>query len=530
MECFVSGRYEPYPAEEPTMIVEPGEIKHSLWLIPALVFLLLVTMFARTPLDTDMWWHLRAGEVSWISGSPLLTDIFSYTVYGTTWINHSWLAQVLLYLVYAGAALKGLTTLVALVAAATLILIYAEMAGPPLFRAFILILGGLVIAPVLSPRPQIFSLLMLAALSYVIFLNRYRGRNVYYLIPLIFILWSNLHGGYVLGLIFLGAWIIGEIFNIGLAATLPGIERRNEVIRARQHAGQLFTWTLIGGVVTIINPNGVRIWLVPFQTVGVAVLQDFIPEWASPNFHNLFEQPFIWLLIACFIAVSLAKLRLDGPELVTFGIFTYMALLSKRNFGPFAIIATPILAKYGWEAITAYREPLRGAGQSLLNFFHFRNIKARALPDWLRIGINCLLILVLGLIAIGKVLYVSSPAVVESSQSQIFPVEAVQWMAIHPVAREIFNDYNWGGYLIWHLRDIPVFIDGRTDLYKENILADYLTIQGGFENWHSLLEQYGVNSIFTATGSPLAEKLQSDPGWVQAYYDNRAVIFLRQLP
>ena len=97
--------------------------------------------------------------------------------------------------------------------------------------------------------------------------NYTRGGRYYYFIPLIFILWSNLHGGYVIGLILLGAWIVGELINVLLAFSLPSDERQTEISRASKHAGQIFIWAVIGGAATIINPNGIRIWLVPFQGI-----------------------------------------------------------------------------------------------------------------------------------------------------------------------------------------------------------------------------------------------------------------------
>ena len=96
-------------------------------------------------------------------------------------------------------------------------------------------------------------------------------------------------------------------------------------------------------------------WMIPFKTVGVGVLQELISEWASPDFHQLVQQPFLWLLFATLGIAGLSKRRLDGSDLVSIVGFAYLALLARRNYGPFAMVAAPVLSRHLYSLISDWR-------------------------------------------------------------------------------------------------------------------------------------------------------------------------------
>ena len=92
---------------------------------------------------------------------------------------------------------------------------------------------------------------------------------------------------------------------------------------------------------------------------------------------------------------------------------------------------------------------------------------------------------------------------------------------------ELFNEYNWGGYLTWELRDYPVYVDGRTDLYDDEILMEYLEIQAGRGEWEGTLKEYGAKVLLVEVNSGLAHSLSSNERWRWAYGDEKAVVFVR---
>ncbi|MFN3492827.1 MAG: hypothetical protein ACK40V_11475, partial [Anaerolineales bacterium] len=126
-----------------------------------LIFILLT----RTPIDADLWWHLRAGQVMVEQKQILLNDIFSYTRMGAEWVNAFWISEILLYAIYSLGGYFGLTFLVSIVGVAAFYLISRRLSGNPFLNGFILILASITAAPIWGPRPQILSFFMIALLD-----------------------------------------------------------------------------------------------------------------------------------------------------------------------------------------------------------------------------------------------------------------------------------------------------------------------------------------------------------------------------
>ncbi len=474
-------------------------------LIPVLVGLLVFLMAARTPLDSDLFWHLRAGENTITSLRPVLSDSMSYTRAGAAWVNHSWLSEVSLALLYRLGGFWGLSAFVALSAAVMMLWVYRLMKGPPLWRAFLVILACLVVAPLWTPRPQLFSLLLLVGLERL--LKRWRaGRaSLLWVIPL-FVLWSNLHGGYPLGMFLIGCWIAGELLNRLL--------RRETLPWAR--LGQLALAGLAGLAAVAINPNGPAMWAIPFQTLGVGTLQQAIPEWASPDFHELSQQPFLWMLALLLGAVGLSERAVEGPELVKVIFFAAMGLVARRNFGPFGLLAAPALSDWGWTLFERVlrRLPLGSAQGATLPVTRLRKVFYPAI------------LLLVGAAAIVKLYAVSAPDLLDSVLRERYPVEAAAWIRQQRPEGRMFSSYAWGGYLDWSLPEYPVFIDGRTDLFGDAIIGEWLKISNAENGWAEALERWQVNLVLLEPDAPLLKALQG-AGWRVLYRSQTAVLYGR---
>jgi hypothetical protein len=493
------------------------------WLVPALALILVFGMAARAPLDSDLWWHLRAGQTSLEQGRPLLVDTFSHTRAGEAWTNHSWLAQVILYLVFRSGGILALAGLVAALAAASLGMAYGQMEGHPLLRAFILVLAAAVAAPLWSPRPQLFSLLLFAALGFLLARYRKYGRGrLWQLVPL-FILWSNLHGGYILGLLLIGATGAGMIFDRMFREPDSENVRWSAITR-------LALWGAAGWFAVTINPNGFAMWAIPLKTVAVGALQALISEWASPDFHDLSQQPFLWLLFLTLICAALSRHRPSGAELFSVVGFAYLGFLARRNFGPFALVAAPALSRQladlampagerfaGW--MQRWQEAYRTDLQPTARFTFTPRV---------RIAFNIVILVVLSGGVLVKLLWVTSPGFYMTQSRSMFPAAAAEWIEGNAPPGKLFNDYNWGGYLTWTLRDYPVFVDGRTDLYDDEVLNGYLTAVQGKPGWEQVLVDYGVNLALVSPEGGLARELDRNPDWQRAYQDGTAAVYLRR--
>lgn len=480
--------------------------------------LLILIMAARTPLDTDMWWHMQAGKATIENRSPLLTDVFSFSRVGQAWINHSWLAEVIMFAAFEAGGFFGLGLWMVSLIVLSMGVMYLLLEGPPLYKTAWTVLAAMVIFWVWSPRPQLFSLVFFAFVLLV--LSRYQFQNKNYLLWLIpvFIFWSNFHGGYVWGFILLFCWILGQLINC-----LWGEDdtRAENWVKAKR----LMEMSLILAFAVLINPNGINTWLIPFKTVGVEVLQNFIDEWSSPNFHDPTLYPFLALFFINIAVMGMSKKRVDGVDLVSFLVFSCMALISKRNFAPFALLASPIGAKYSW--------PLIVAGFTRLQLL-FKRLNRKAdidradkknsgVHNSLRRVTNLLIVAILGGIGLIKLIFVTSPVIIETYSRQYYPVEAVEILQSHDFTDRILNSYGWGGYLDWNLPSGKVFVDGRTDLYGDEILNQYLTMINALPGWQGLFSQWDIHYVLLEPFQPIISQLQST-GWSVIYEDQTSIL------
>jgi hypothetical protein len=90
----------------------------------------------------------------------------------------------------------------------------------------------------------------------------------------------------------------------------------------------------------------------------------------------------------------------------------------------------------------------------------------------------------------------------------------------------VYNSYNWGGYLIW--RDIPVFVDGRADVYGDEFLFYYRQTFDPQPTWQEPLDEFAVDYVLMERNDPLTTLLAASQGWQQAYSDDVAMIFVRR--
>lgn len=484
------------------------------------VTLLLVFIIAiRVPLDSDMWWHLRAGKYTLETGKPLLSDLFSFSRQGDVWINHSWLGEVILYWFYKNAGFWGLGLVVALTATATMAILYRIIRGSAIFKAWFVILAAIISSFVWSPRPQIFSQLMFTILLGIVLKYRNQSDNrVIGWVFALFVLWSNLHGGYGLGILLLIFLFAGEFFQTFF---LNSHQSQEDL----QKLKKFFIWILMAGAGVVINPNGLNTLIIPFKTVRVQVLQTLIDEWASPDFHQLSMQPFVLLLFLVLFSFALTKKRPSGFELFGFLGFAYLALVAKRNFAPFAVFSALVVANHLPEILTEIGDNLK---QLWVDRFGKKNIRQSTPPPSFRRAVNFMFVGVLGLTAVLKWFYVTHPTIVNAYESQFFPQRAVAYLREKGIPPgNMLNSYGWGGYLIWYLPETPVFVDGRTDLFGDEILTEWLKIVNADDHWEELVEKWELNWFLIEPQLPVVQRLIEN-GWREYYRDEVSVVIIRE--
>lgn len=465
-----------------------------------IVFILLFAMAARVSVDTDMWWHLRVGEQIFDTGEMIYADSFSYTFAGAVHRNHSAGAQLLMRAVWELGGHAGMSLFTAILAVVGMYFLHRAGQGSIYVRAFVLIAGAAGAALFWSPRPQMFTFLFASVLVFLLrdFKRSQRSR-LWWIIPLMW-LWANAHGGFAIGYVFLAAFIAGELLNraFGLGDfPLAGIR-------------QLVWVSVISAMLLVINPNGVGIYALPFETLGLQALRRFIQEWQPPDFNQPFTWGWIALLLMTVAAVWASRLKFDWTDWLLVGGALAMALTAGRNLPFFVIAAVPVVTCH-------FDSVLRANGWTL-------QPKARESPG--RVCLNLLLVSLVMLGALAKVSAVADSDAIYDELSEVLPVDAVNYLNGAALEGNMFNSYNWGGYLMFYARQHRVYIDGRTDLYA-GFLNDYFGAAVGSDEWRGEFKEWDIRFALIETDSGLAQELSADDGWRTAYQDALASIFVR---
>ena len=479
-------------------------------LFVALFAIALFTMAVRETLDPDMWWHLRTGEYILQNGIPA-QDVFTFTVPQNVWVTHEWLSQLIMWLVYLAGDLPGLILFFAALIALTYWLLYLACAGRPYLAAFIVLLAAITSAIVWGARPQIFNLLLTAV--FILIVERvkdgqWRVRALWWL-PLLTLIWANLHSGYLLGVVLLGTYAVGGTAQRWLAAPTEGtLGKTAASAGSMQAVPHLFGVTAASFLAAAVNPSGVELWLYPFLTLGSGPMQAYIQEWLSPDFHQPYFWPFAAMLALGVLGWVFQKERPTITDLLLFMGMGAAGLLSARHIPLFAIVAAPTLAR-SWLRIGVDPKGLIKDEKPLGSLF--------AVLNWL------LLLLALATAVFWSISKISNN---EAAIAARYPVAAVDYLQETGLdeARG-YNSYNWGGYLIW--RGVPVFIDGRADVYGDPFLLYYRRTFDVRPDWQEPLDAYDVDYVLMENGSPLTAVLTVSPDWAQVYEDDLAQIFIR---
>jgi hypothetical protein len=488
-------------------------------LVVAITFMLIFAMAARVSLDTDTWWHLRTGQ--WIveRGAVPLTDPFSHTRAGADWRIPGWIVQAPLYLLFATFSYAGLNLFTAFFVTLAFVFVYRTCAGHPLLRAFALVLAVAVSAIYWSARPQIVSFALAGAFAWILYDFRERGRNRLWLLPPLMALWANAHGGFAIGFILLAFTLAGE----GVKWAWAWLSARyGDASAARAADWRPLAWLagigLACALAVMINPIGPEMLLYPFKTVGIGALRDFIQEWQSPNFHQRETQPFLWLLLGTLATVILSRRAANFTDLLLVCGLGYMGFLAGRNMPLLALVAPPLLTRHASELLADLRARfIRPAGAMTGG------------PGL--IVVNWVLLILIGLLALAKVISVLPAQVNEAQIAKMVPVKAAEFVRRARPAGPLFNSYNFGAYLLWALYpEYPVYTDGRTDLYDDAFLRQYLDTALGRPGALATLEAQGIRLVLVEADSLLGDRLSESGQWERLYRDEVAAVYGRVAP
>jgi hypothetical protein len=473
--------------------------------IVAILALGLFTMAARGVTDPDVWWHLRTGQLILHNQSLFHTDPYSFTRFGQAWVNHEWLSEVLLFGIYRLSGFGGLIMTFAAVIAATLLLVFIRSPGRPYLAALITLWGAVASAPSWGVRPQMFSLLLGSIFLVLLEASERRPRLLWWMAPLM-LLWANLHAGYPIGLAFIALFLIGETLE---AAISP--EAWQPFAPRLKRLAAVFTLCL---ALVAVNPNGLRIYWYPFETLRSAAMHRFIHEWFSPDFHDSTYLPMLLMLLGLIAGLALAPRCPRLRNMVLLLATIPAALRSIRHIPILVLVIVPVLAELAQAglrrsgATRVFRRPLAGSASRRLVF-------------------NLLVLLTFSAFTIIRVRQVISRQA--QTEAQHFPEAAAAFLQQKNPSGPMMNHYNWGGYFIWKLYpQYRVFMDGRADVYGDTFMTDFSDSYYLTDNWSKSLQIWGIRTVVLPPDAPLIIALRSNHEWEQLYADSQAVILTRR--
>jgi len=442
-------------------------------LLTALIFVPIVAGCALTPMQGDSWWQLRAGRDMWHSGQLMLSDVYSHTSYGAFWLNHEWLAEVIYYGAYLLGGLPGVTLLAAALITAGWSFTWRMTEGP-VRVAFALTLASLVPACMWwEPRPHAFSLLFIPATIYLVSRDRLAW------LPLIFVVWANCHGGVLLGFVLLGGALTARV----LAA--PADWKRPAIVLAACAAAMTAT------------PFGFSFWIeIPRSLARIRLYP--LDEWKRPELFDLRLLPF-WTMAVVFAAMVVRnwrRLRVPSPPLAVICgsalMLLPLAVMAKRNIGPFLMIAIPAVTMLLPRRAEAGTEA--AAGRPAINFA----IIATAIA------------IVAATIAVAY--YQRIPRL------RWQPVSSPALAALASCPGNLYNRYDEGGKILWFAPERKVFMDGRQDPFRPELVLEHIRMETEGADYRAAFARHDIKCAYLPTVSPTAAALISD-GWATLYRD-----------
>lgn len=450
--------------------------------------------------DPDYWWHVRTGRYIYETGTLPRVDIYSYTAAGRPWITHEWLTELLLYMVYQQFGYVGNVVLFSLIGVLTWAVVYAtcRRRGVGDLGTAVLVLWGAVMAMgSANVRPQALTTLFLAICMLLLTLYKEGKRGAIWLMPPLMALWVNAHGGYVIGLAVLGLSIVGEILR------RPAAPLRPLVLAAG-----------LSAAATLLNPHGLEALFYPFTYAGTSnASMQYIMEWQSPNFHNPYFLIFFGGGLMLAIMLGVRRQPLEVTEALWALAFSLMALLSARHIQLYAVVLVPLLGARLQAEVPAFRRAM-----SVL--------KGRRL-----LAVTCLVYFIGALSMVRWTRRGSTPLQLGREPSAAtYPSGAVEYIQSNDLENNLFNEYKWGGYLIYHLYPQQrVFVDGRADVYGDELIDKYVDVSRLRPRWREVIDENDVRMALVEKASPLAVVLGQDTRWREVFVGEVERLFVRQV-
>lgn len=515
--------------------------------------------------ERDFGWLLKTGQIIYENHAVPRADAYSYIAAGNKYIDSHWLYQVLLYASYRLLGIAGPTLLTAALALATFYFVYRTGLDKDKYAVAAALTAAAIImaSERFLTRPHVVTLFFLAAFLLILERHRERGTRLIFLLPVLQLLWVNMHGLFVFGLILPAVYLAFALLErtLKLPRELNLCKRQfirralsarfrptcaNELAPAEgRKSGRgldgkaLGAFSLVFLIMlgeSLLNPYTIELALYPltlFREIhsGANVVATSVGELAAPLASgdlSLSERVFIWMIGISALGFLLNLRRLNLTRLFLFAAFLYLALTARRNIDLFSVIAAPIAAMNfnqvldemfaRFEQLNLRRafavtqlvvSPLIMAGMLYLIFQIVTNRYYLSDRDLTRFGFGI--------------------------ARHAYPVKAANFVDAANPGGQMFNEPSDGGYLIWRFYpQRKVFFDGRWEVYGDSFFENFKMLCSDPRLFEKYAAAKGTRYVILPHSIPHEERLIKymigSPLWAAVYFDEVSVVFVRNIP
>jgi hypothetical protein len=536
------------------------------WLIPSiadLLFVAILCLLMFTPLavrllgDAGIGWHIRTGELITATHAIPRVDSFSSTTRGKPWFAWEWSYDILVGVLHHAAGLNGVVWLTALVIAAVFAWTFRLLVsrGTNLLLALVLVLLAASASMIhFLARPHVVSWLFTLAWFWILDsfetaglekpsrekTRRRQSGRILLLLPVLMLVWVNVHGGFVIGFVLLAIYWAGAMW-MWVWSREGELESLTRKLAAARQARRLALAGLLSILASLVNPYGWKLHVHIYEYLSNHFLMDHIQEFQSPNFHGVAEKCFAALLLIALIALACRVRESRQSHVLVILLAVYSGISSARSIPVSSLLLVlvigPMLTRAAgglkerrdfalWRMLRKSEQGLAGqpwAGPTFVSRMTAIELQLRGhLWPILAVFLTCGIALRGGMVGTTRLMDAHF-------DNKRFPARAVSFLGRSGIQDPVLTPDYWGGYLIYRLYPrLLVVADDRHDLYGEDFFKDYLKLMHGESGWQEFLGKYNVHSVLVPKDSTLASLLSVTAGWEVVYFpDDIAVLFLR---
>ena len=458
-------------------------------------------------LDGDIWFHLRTGLWILQNHAAPHSGLFSQYV-DRPWVDTSWAFDALTGGAYKLLGLRAVPVLLMgfkLALAAVTFVLARGRRGYFWYAVLLSAIAQYVIVDLL-PRPILCSILFFGVELALLLQSRRSGdvRPLFWL-PVLFFLWANLHGQFLNGLLLLGLYVAAEVAEFLLHNS--GVS----VFSAPPHSlAKVFAIAGLSVVATLLTPYSFQLFPSAFQTAYSNVLFENFQEMQSLAFRRPQHFVLLLLVMAAFVALGRQRSR-DLFKLGMLGVFVMLAFRVQRDVW---CVIFPAIAVIADALADPQHEP--EAQKSITAWKWEKPLLA-------------MLVLAVFLAAIARI---PGSDTLLNQASRAIPLKACDFIRANRLPSPLFNSYPWGGFLTWYLPEYPVSIDGRLNLYGDEINERYFKVTGGTARFETDPDFTRARTILLERNAGMTKALTTLPvlsaQFRVAYQDDLATVLVRQ--